>query len=781
MNRMRTWSTDLGLGVRLAIGDRNTPWGRLALMTTGIGIGVLVLLISAALPNWIDARQQRSAARDMTDASAVLSHVPAAVLGMNGGTVFGRAPVNGLLVQPGRPDAPLPAGLDRYPAPGELITSPALADLLAEPGSELLRQRLPGTVAGTIDDDGLLSPRELYYYGAATGLTEWNADYRVDDHFGEGYQDRSALTQDALLLWSVGACALLLPVVVFVISTTRLAEAARQRRLAALRLVGASAWQVRRIASGETLVGATTGVLAGWALFAACHVVADRVEVAGASVFVGDFTPVWWLAVLITLGVPLTTVLISLVVLRGAVGDPLGWVRRAVPGGRRLWPRLVPLVLGLAGMVVPWSEWGTSDLRAAVPITSVALVLVSVPLLLPWIVETAARRVRGGPVAWQLALRRLHLTSGTAARSVSAIAVVVTGVIALQTMIASLDQQYEKPATTPNDSLEVYVHGREDLTGRGMSATRDALAALPGVRSVTAQHTTSLRSGERSSATVVIADCATIRRSVEVGECRDGDAFLPAPTRYNTTADRPEQPLREGQLWQLDARGANATGLGTLPWTVPPVRAVGPLDAASEVTTIANLVLTPAAAAGIPMEVRRANITAVRDEQAPPELLEQIRTAAWQHLPSPDIYESYTAGTETRTALNLVKYGLLAGALGVFTLIGCSLLVTAVEQIHERSRPMAVLGAVGAKRSTLMWSAFLQNAVPMLLALLLAIPIGFALGCVITAGSYRYVPVPDLPGAAAVLGFAAVSVLVVTALTAPALSKAMSSDGLHTE
>ena len=87
------------------------------------------------------------------------------------------------------------------------------------------------------------------------------------------------------------------------------------------------------------------------------------------------------------------------------------------------------------------------------------------------------------------------------------------------------------------------------------------------------------------------------------------------------------------------------------------MRAVGPPASESGVT--ADLVLTPAAAAGIPMEVRQADIVAERAEQAPPDLLDRIRTAAWQHLPSPEVYESYTASSDPRTALTAVKYGLL--------------------------------------------------------------------------------------------------------------------------
>ncbi|GAA3358864.1 FtsX-like permease family protein [Saccharopolyspora gregorii] len=775
MSRIRSWIADLVLGIRLAVGDRNTPWGRLALMTVGVGIGVLVLLASAALPNWAEAKDQRAAARDLADAESDRWGIPAAVLGVDGRTTFHEHAISGVLLEPRGPDAPLPAGLDHYPAAGELIVSPALADLLARPDSALLRERLPGTVTGTIGDDGLLTPGELHYYGGATGLTEWNADYRVDDHFGETYDDKPTSTPDLLLLWAMGACALLLPVVVFVISTTRLAEAARQRRLAALRLVGASAWQVRRIASGETLVGATTGVLAGWGLFGAAHLALSRFETSSGAVFVADLTPMWWPAAAVTLGVPAATVLISLVALRGAVHDPLRSVRQATPIRRRLWPRCVPLVVGVLGVATARLQSWSTDWWMAWLVVSIVLILLSVPLLLPWGVASLAERVRGGPVAWQLALRRLHLTSGTAARSVSAIAVVVTGVIALQTMLAASEANYAQRGTGAADAHSVYVYADEDPAGRpAMSATAAEITAMPGVRSVTAMHEANAASGA-DSLLISIADCATITRFVPVGECRDGDVFLPEHS------DDVDVRAQEGRPWRIATPHSNAAGTGpeTVDWPVPPGRLVG--RGTAEFNGY-DLVLTPAAATAVPMEARTAVMSVDLEADAPPDLVEHIRNAAAANLRKPTVgAANWTGVEESLAAIRLLEQGLLAGALVVFSLIGCSLLVTAAEQIHERARPMAVLGAVGAKRSTLVWSAFLQNAVPMLLALVPAVPIGYATGTLALASQSELLIAPDLPGMAAVLAFAAVSVLVVTALTAPALSKAMSPDGLHTE
>ena len=43
---------------------------------------------------------------------------------------------------------------------------------------------------------------------------------------------------------------------------------------------------------------------------------------------------------------------------------------------------------------------------------SMALSLLTVPLLLPWLVEITGGKATGGPVAWQLALRRLQANGG---------------------------------------------------------------------------------------------------------------------------------------------------------------------------------------------------------------------------------------------------------------------------------------------------------------------------------------------------------------------------------
>ena len=115
---------------------------------------------------------------------------------------------------PWLPDPPLPPGVDRMPAPGELVVSPELRRILTGPGAEPLRERLDGRIVGTIGPEGLLGERELAYY-TGTDAPDDELYYVVHRHFGE---ERSASPSEQASFWSLlalGMCAALLPVVVF--------------------------------------------------------------------------------------------------------------------------------------------------------------------------------------------------------------------------------------------------------------------------------------------------------------------------------------------------------------------------------------------------------------------------------------------------------------------------------------------------------------------------------------------------------------------------------------
>ena len=223
----------------------------------------------------------------------------------------------------------------------------------------------------------------------------------------------------------------------------------------------------RRIAAGEALFGAVLGLLVGARLFLAAGSFAGSVRIWGLSAFPADVRR------------PRRSPCSSCspcrrrgrrhpVALRWVTIEPLGVVRRGRRRRRRLWWRLlippVGVALLLPGRVVTGGRVGRPVRVAA----GAALVLIGVTGLLPWLVEAVVDRLRGGPVAWQLAIRRLQLNSGTPARVVSGVAVAVAGAIALQMLFAGVKGDFvERPGRNPRAQMVTSLprwtpHDRED-------------------------------------------------------------------------------------------------------------------------------------------------------------------------------------------------------------------------------------------------------------------------------------------------------------------------------
>jgi predicted lysophospholipase L1 biosynthesis ABC-type transport system permease subunit len=112
----------------------------------------------------------------------------------------------------------------------------------------------------------------------------------------------------------------------------------------------------------------------------------------------------------------------------------------------------------------------------------------------------------------------------------------------------------------------------------------------------------------------------------------------------------------------------------------------------------------------------------------------------------------------------------------ILTVAGC----TALRQLRECRRLLAVLVAFGTRRSTLGWSVLWQAAVPVVLGLVLAVVVGVGLGAVLLAMVQG--PVGFSWGSiAGMAGAGAGVVLSVTALSLPPLWRLMRPDGLRTE
>lgn len=184
---MRQWSKDLAMGVRFAFSGGREGWVRALLTAVGVGLGVALLLLTTAIPNALAARDHRDSSRqDFTYSAKKLPKADDTLLVARSDTTFREKYVRGRLLEAEGARAPLPPGVGKFPAKGDMVVSPALDRLLKSDGGKLLRDRLPYRITGTIGQSGLLGPAELAYYASGDGLASrlGNADIERIDYFG---------------------------------------------------------------------------------------------------------------------------------------------------------------------------------------------------------------------------------------------------------------------------------------------------------------------------------------------------------------------------------------------------------------------------------------------------------------------------------------------------------------------------------------------------------------------------------------------------------------------
>jgi hypothetical protein len=746
---IRRWAADLALGMRLALGGggARTALVRLTLTAVGVGLGVAVLLTATSVPHLIAARDDRSGARFL-DADTAVDGVDPVYAARRNDEFRGRG-LQGYLVQPTGPNPPAVPGVDRLPGPGEAVLSPALADLLRSPEGELLRPRFSARVIGTIGDAGLTGPNELFFYVGSDAVAQ-QPDAVAVSRTGAGLY-RRALSSLELLLVVVGATTCLVPVFVFVVTSTRLAAAARDRRLAALRLVGADRGQVHRIAAGEALLGSFAGLLAGLALFQLIRVLVPTITVDAfrGGLFGTDVVPDWRLGVPALLALPVLACAAAVFALRPIVIEPLGVERRGPRPRRKLAWRLFPAVTG--GVLLLTGLGGDGADNPSV-IVGVVLVLTAVPLVLPWVVERVAGLLGGGSPAWLLAVRRLQLDSATAARLVSGVAVVLAGSIALQGVYARTES--ERPAPREIQVLASY-YATSVADGEAFTA---AFHALPGLGDVPVRTGAVIEtaSGERTS--IVVESCPRLRARAGIADCRDGDVYA-ATTRSSYV------PAPGDHVWFSEVRRAHRTDFPQ--WTVPAVHRVPVYGEDAP-----ELLVTPAAlatASGVGLTV------AATLPDADPDLVERVRNVVgWNGS-----VDSLGTGQDGTSAL--ITRVLSVGSVLVLLFVAGSLLVAAWEQLRERRRSLAALAANGVGRGVLARSLVWQLAIPVTVAVVVAVPAGLALDWLVLTFVVHRPMTADVPSIALLTATAIAAVLFVTALTLPALWRTTNLENLREE
>ncbi|MFI6492741.1 ABC transporter permease [Streptomyces sp. NPDC050564] len=772
------WSRDFGMGAKFAVTGGREAWVRVLLTAVGVGLGVALLLLTTAIPSALASRHDRERGRnDMTYQSVVEKKSDRTLLIGTADTTFRDLDVRGRVLRPEGARAPLPPGVKKFPAVGDMVVSPALDRLLKSSDGKLLRERLPYRVAGTIADAGLIDPHELAFYAGTKDLkatTHTTGRIERIDAFGSSSQGEQ-MDPVLLLLVLIVFVVLLMPVAVFIAAAVRFGGERRDRRLAALRLVGADGRMTRRIAAGEALAGAVVGLVLGAGFFLIGRQIAGMISVFRISVFPSDLNPAPALVALVAVAVPAAAVAVTLFALRGVVIEPLGVVRTARPSRRRLWWRLL-LPLGGLAMLYPMIGQGRSNgnFNEYLVVGGVMLLLVGITALLPWVVEAVVNRLNSGGVAWQLAIRRLQLSSGTAARMVNGIAVAVAGAIALQMLFAGVDGDYTKASKNDLSRAQMSIRVPD---GVAMSEVVRQLSTTKGVTHTSALGTGQIGDGRNEperQASVTVGDCTALREAAKLPSCHDGDVFAVEDAKWDQ--DTASLDTAGKKLYIDPSYGTSEKGK-EIPWTVP--KGIKTADSREDPTGYerGGFLFTPGALPEKAASTVYGTVYLQLDDSVP-DVREFVRNSAAKIDPLADP-DNWAATTQSKRFTS-IRTGLFVGATCVLILIGASLLVSQLEQLRERKKLLSSLVAFGTRRRTLSLSVLWQTAIPIALGLLLASVVGLTLGTVLLKMTDTPVAV-DWSSMLSMTGIGAGVVALVTALSLPPLIRLMRPDGLRTE
>ncbi|MEV6814149.1 FtsX-like permease family protein [Micromonospora sp. NPDC051296] len=168
----------------------------------------------------------------------------------------------------------------------------------------------------------------------------WSEQYTIQLLVEPGLRGGTAF---ALLLLAI-------PVLALAGQSARLGAPGRDRRLAALRLAGATPGQVTRLAMLETGLASLVGTLVGLAGYLVGRKLLHNPDASGRLVLPTDVLPSVPAMAAVVLGLPLVAAAATAVMLRRVTATPLGVVRRARRAGApRPWPALL---IGLGVLAV---------------------------------------------------------------------------------------------------------------------------------------------------------------------------------------------------------------------------------------------------------------------------------------------------------------------------------------------------------------------------------------------------------------------------------------------
>ncbi len=581
------------------------------------------------------------------------------------------------------------AGIARLPGPGEFYASPALSALLRSTPADELGDRFPGKQVGVIGPSALPSPDSLIVVVgySAHELSQAPGAARVSfiQNGPTNLPGPVGFTAGGLeAILAIGALALLLPLLIFIGTATRLSATRREQRFAAMRLVGATPRQVSVISAVEASISASVGAVVGFGLFYLLRPALSHVSFTGQQLAPGDLSLRFGDILVVAIGVPLAAAVAAHVALRHVVISPLGVNRRVTPASPKAY-RVIPLLLGIAelGFFVAVGPPKTTGGQIQAYFLGFVLIMGGLVYGGPWLTMVGSRLMAGrtGRPSVLIAGRRLSDNPRAAFRSISGLilALFVTSVsVGVITTIVTDHGSTNNGVTASNTLIDQL--GSRDLGQRMTSASSvgssvlSKLHSIEGVQGVTLVHV--------APAGTPVVSCTQLATTPALGRCSAGAqvAAVEPDLGFVPVTKGTSQTTRT--IWPAAAISLQL--LGTLP-----------------VQTIA--VATDGSATSV----------------------SRVQTALESALPFNTSLSSFGAVTP-ETAAKLSEFQNLTDVVIVVSLIvaGCSLAVTMTGGLSDRKRPFAVLRLAGVQLSVLRRVVALETAAPLVVIAALSAGVG---------------------------------------------------------
>ncbi|GAA2946056.1 MULTISPECIES: permease [Streptomyces] len=267
---MRTSTRTAGTLIRIGLAaGRSTPGDRLrwwGLFCAALAVAFVTLATVATVATY-HGRDTRADARG----AVITDGKHATLLYREGADSVGNRPVSVIFLHPLTSEAPLPAGVSRWPEPGEVLLSP---ELLRTGHAEGIRTRY-GSFAGTVTTDGLVTPSERIAYVRVADTPPKDDDRWMHvAAFGSGggatgeMADQKPVASPLLALWALTG----LPALALTVVAARVGSRSRDRRSSLLQAIGGT-WRHRMIVNiGEAALPAALGTFAAFIPYAVASV-----------------------------------------------------------------------------------------------------------------------------------------------------------------------------------------------------------------------------------------------------------------------------------------------------------------------------------------------------------------------------------------------------------------------------------------------------------------------------------------------------------------------------